>query len=61
MTSRNKNKPALRFKGFGSLKKNRVVTKNAPTEDFLLGQMMDTEKTGTTVSRAKIISKLKTK
>ena len=31
------------------------------TPDFLLGQMMDAEKTGTTVSRAKIMNKLKPK
>ena len=31
------------------------------TPDFLLGQMMDAEKTGTTVSRAKIMNKLNSK
>ncbi len=30
-------------------------------EDFLLGQIMDAEKTGKTVSRAKIFSKLSSK
>jgi heterodisulfide reductase subunit B len=35
--------------------------KDAQYEDFLLGQMMDAEKTGVTVSRAKIMNKLTSK
>jgi hypothetical protein len=35
--------------------------KETQYQDFRLGQMMDAEKTGTTVSQAKIISKLNPK
>ena len=40
-----------------------VVTdiKDDQYEDFLLGQIMDAEKTGKTVSRAKIFNKLSSK
>ena len=35
--------------------------KESQYEDFLLGQLMEMEKTGTTVSRAKIMNKLNPK
>ena len=35
--------------------------KNDQYEDFLLGQIMDSEKTGKTVSRSKIFNKLSSK